>query len=153
MKLISCLCCTGPLAMGFTYPRTIRFHETDGAGVVFFAHGLTLCHEAYEASLAAAGVPLPDFFAARTLAYPIVHATIDFRRPLTCGDAVMISLTPAATSPAGYEVTYRIELATEPRPVATACTRHVCIQVSDRSRHPLPPPLQHWLHHWAAVPG
>ena len=40
--------------MPFTYERTIRLGDTDAAGIMFFANYLVLCHEAYEASLAAA---------------------------------------------------------------------------------------------------
>ena len=42
--------------MPFVYHRTIRFADTDAAGVVFFPNYLTICHEAYEESLAAAGI-------------------------------------------------------------------------------------------------
>ena len=48
--------------MAFLYTRTIRFHETDAAGVVYFANLLTLCHEAYEAALAEAGLDVKSFF-------------------------------------------------------------------------------------------
>jgi 1,4-dihydroxy-2-naphthoyl-CoA hydrolase len=48
--------------MAFIYSRTIHFQETDAAGVVYFANLLALCHEAYEASLAEAGVDLRQFF-------------------------------------------------------------------------------------------
>ena len=48
--------------MAFTLRRVIRFQETDAAGVVYFANLLALCHEAYEASLAHAGIALKPFF-------------------------------------------------------------------------------------------
>ncbi|MBD2021122.1 1,4-dihydroxy-2-naphthoyl-CoA hydrolase, partial [Leptolyngbya sp. FACHB-36] len=44
--------------MPFVYSRTVRFSDTDAAGVVYFASALSICHEAYEASLAAVGVDL-----------------------------------------------------------------------------------------------
>ena len=48
--------------MPFEYPRTIRFADTDAAGVVYFAQILSICHEAYEASLQASGIELRQFF-------------------------------------------------------------------------------------------
>ena len=141
-------------SMPFTYPRTIHFHETDAAGVVYFANGLTLCHEAYEASLAAVGIALGEFFAVTERAYPIVHARIDFRRPLACGDQVLILVTPLAISDTSYEVTYEIQsdkIRSDPtaeRPLASALTRHVCIEVSTRSRAVLPASIQQWLRRW-----
>ncbi|MFZ9683665.1 MAG: 1,4-dihydroxy-2-naphthoyl-CoA hydrolase, partial [Cephaloticoccus sp.] len=47
--------------MPFIYERTIRLAETDAAGIVYFANYLGLCHEAYEAALAAAGLPVQSF--------------------------------------------------------------------------------------------
>ncbi|MFS8118916.1 MAG: acyl-CoA thioesterase, partial [Microcoleus sp.] len=44
--------------MSFSYTRTVRFQDTDAAGVVYFANVLAMCHEAYEASLAASGINL-----------------------------------------------------------------------------------------------
>ena len=38
--------------MPFSYSRSVRFADTDAAGVVFFANYLALCHEAYEEALA-----------------------------------------------------------------------------------------------------
>ena len=42
--------------MSFTYHRTIRFKDTDAAGVVYFANILAICNEAYEESLEASGI-------------------------------------------------------------------------------------------------
>lgn len=134
--------------MGFCYPRTIRFHETDAAGVVYFAQVLTLCHEAYEAALAEAGFDLRQFFGGGDLAVPIVHASVDFRRPLYCGDRIEIQVTgqpQAPTQPERFELTYRLTLVDESSPLATALTRHVCIDAANRRPRPLPIELQQWL--------
>ncbi|MBD0268749.1 MAG: acyl-CoA thioesterase, partial [Cyanobacteria bacterium Co-bin8] len=132
--------------MTFLYARTIRFQETDGAGVVYFANGLALCHEAYEASLATAGVDLGTFFARGPVAYPIVHASIDFRAPLACGDRISIALTPRQADSTSFEIFYRIYLADQPeRSAATAQTRHVCIDTAKRSRRALAQSLLDWI--------
>ena len=44
--------------MTFTYSRQIYLSDTDAAGVVYFAKGLEICHQAYEESLAEAGISL-----------------------------------------------------------------------------------------------
>jgi 1,4-dihydroxy-2-naphthoyl-CoA hydrolase len=56
--------------MFFTYNRTVRFQDTDAAGVVYFANVLSMCHEAYEASLAASGINLKSFFNNPTVLFP-----------------------------------------------------------------------------------
>jgi 1,4-dihydroxy-2-naphthoyl-CoA hydrolase len=78
------------LALSFTYHRTIRFSDTDAAGVVYFAKVLSICHEGYEASLAASGINLHSFFNNETVAIPIIHASVDFWRPMFCGDSIII---------------------------------------------------------------
>lgn len=136
--------------MGFTVNHTVQFRETDAAGVVYFANGLSICHGAYEASLAAAGIDLTAFFAPGPLAYPIVRATIDFRHPMRCGDQLEIWLTPVRLDGSTFEVQYR--LAPHPMPsqtLAEAITRHVCIDTQLRQRQPLPGPMEDWLQRWA----
>jgi 1,4-dihydroxy-2-naphthoyl-CoA hydrolase len=156
--------------MAFVYARIIRFQETDAAGVVYFANLLALCHEAYEASLAEAGVNLRQFFSsAGEMAVPIAHATVDFCQPLHCGDAIAITLTPRQLSPQSFEISYVItaqapdrtpDQATEhvpeqapdqtskvtsSRPIAQAVTRHVCISLRDRRRQVLTSALVDWI--------
>ena len=134
----------------FEYRRTIRFHETDGAGVLYFANGLVLCHEAYEASLSAAGIDLKGFFPAGNLqaierAYPIVHASLDFFRPLSCGDEVAIRVTPRQLDESTFEIEYGLYLPTREKPAAQALTRHVCILAEQRTRTALPVDVLTWL--------
>jgi 1,4-dihydroxy-2-naphthoyl-CoA hydrolase len=140
--------------MPFTYLRVIHFHETDAAGVVYFANLLTLCHEAYEAALDAAHIDLKQFFSdAGNVAVPIVHAEADFYQPLFCGDRLAITLTPRQLSHHSFEITYRFSSQTAspasngelPSPLAQALTRHMCISVSDRRRHPLTATLTDWI--------
>lgn len=131
--------------MPFTHQRTVRFQETDAAGVVYFANILAICHEAYEASLIAAEIDLKSFFQGAEVAVPIVHANVDFRRPLCCGDALSIQLAPQAISDSEFEISYQISLASSSRLTNQAHTRHVCIDAVGRSRRELPLPLRRWL--------
>lgn len=133
------------------YRRVIRFHETDAAGVMYFANILTLCHEAYEASLAATGINMRLFFGGGELAVPVVHGSVDFRRPLHCGDQVAIALTPRPLNDTTFEISYGLTNADE-KTVATALTRHVCIDSVSRQRHPFSPELAQWLDSAAESP-
>jgi len=135
--------------MSFTVDHTVQFHETDAAGVVYFANGLTICHGAYEASLAAADINLAEFFSPKKLAFPIVRATIDFWRPMQCGDHVKIELLPQPLDKSTFEVQYSILSPSQSRqPVAHALTRHVCINLPERQRHSLPTEVEVWLQRW-----
>jgi len=141
--------------MAFDYCRTIRFHETDAAGVVYFANVLTLCHEAYEASIMAEGFDMALFFSAvGEFALPIVHAQTDFYKPMRCGDRITISLTPKQIDDVSFEISYVLYLTSDcqsgsqsgrDKPSAKALTRHLCIQPRTRQRMPLPNELIHWI--------
>lgn len=141
--------------MAFTRSYPIRFRDTDAAGVVYFANGLALCHAAYEDSLQAAGLNLREFFSpSARLAYPIVHASMDYHRPLHCGDLVKIALHPRRLDEGSFEIAYRlfpeVEAESEAtRPLAEALTRHQCIETQPRRRHPLPAEMERWLHTWS----
>lgn len=129
--------------MPFTYNRTVRFSDTDAAGVVYFANVLSICHEAYEASLEASGINIKDFFSNTSVAFPIVHADVDFFRPMFCGDKLIISLIPQKVGVDKFEIAY--EIVVDDVMLAKAVTRHVCIEVSSRSKRELSGEIVKWL--------
>src|SRR6476469_5137230 len=132
--------------MSFTYNRTVHFRDTDAAGVVYFANVLAICHEAYEASLAASGISLQSFFQNPTAAIPIVHASVDFLHPLFCGDQLLIHLLPKSLTDSKFEIDYQIFVSTaKEQIVAKAITRHVCIDPVSRSKAPLSETMRQWL--------
>ncbi|MCC5636835.1 acyl-CoA thioesterase [Nostoc sp. CHAB 5844] len=129
--------------MSFIYNRTVRFSDTDAAGVVYFANVLSICHEAYEASLEALGINLKAFFTNPSIAFPIVHANVDFLRPMYCGDELRVRLIPQKLSVDKFEITYEIVITDVL--VAKAITRHVCIDVNSRSKQELSGEIMQWL--------
>lgn len=129
--------------MAFIYDRTIRFQDTDAAGVVYFANVLSICHEAYEAALIAAGIDLREFFSGRETAIPIVHAQVDFFKPMYCGDQITIELCPKQIDHRRFEILYQIR--SGDRQISQAVTRHVCIDPQARSRISLPSKILDWL--------
>ena len=142
--------------MPFVYRRVVRLEDTDAAGVVYFANVLSICHEAYEAALAIAGVDLKAFFSGRTIAVPIVHASIDLRSPMFCGEAYEISVVPAQLNASKFEVRYRIGRAIERSDqddarMTQALTVHVAIDAATRTRADLPANLVQWLRQTEAI--
>ncbi len=131
--------------MPFTHHRTVRFQDTDAAGVVYFANVLSICHEAYEASLAASGINLKSFFNNPAAAIPITHASVDFRSPMFCGDKLLIYLTPQQLGDYKFEIAYQIVAASSEQQLAKAITRHVCIHPSTRTKIQLPEVIIQWL--------
>ncbi len=129
--------------MPFTYHRTVRFQDTDAARVVYFANVLKICHEAYEESLEASGVNLKDFFLNSEIAYPIIHANVDFFKPISCGDKLEIRIVSQKITNEQFEINY--EIGTKNVIVSKAMTRHVCIEVATRQKKELPDEMNKWL--------
>ncbi|MDX2244535.1 MAG: thioesterase family protein [Leptolyngbyaceae cyanobacterium bins.302] len=136
--------------MAFVYSRTVRFQDTDAAGVVYFAQVLAMCHEAYEAALAASDIDLKTFFGQTEVALPIVHASVDFFKPMFCGDRLDIHLTVHNWHENKFTVHYQIFSADgAEKPLSKAITRHACINPRLRSRCHLPDFMQKWLADYA----
>lgn len=132
--------------MAFSYPRTIHFADTDAAGVVFFANFLSICHEAYEESLAASGIELKTFFAENAVIVPIVKSEASYLRPLFCGDKLRVSVTPASVSENSFEIHFvATKVGLVEKIVARVRTEHVCTSPGKRERAPLPPALAKWV--------
>ena len=130
----------------FYYKRIVHFQDTDAAGVVYFANVLAICHEAYETSLREFGINLKIFFTNQEIAIPIIHADVDFRRPMFCGDELTIELIPKSWGDDEFEIYYQVFLKEEEEKwVARAHTKHVCIHPQTRSRQKLSDEMRGWL--------
>jgi 1,4-dihydroxy-2-naphthoyl-CoA hydrolase len=130
--------------------RSVRFGDTDAAGVMHFHQLLRWCHEAYEESLERFGLPAASVFPRPAwagdspgVALPIVYCQAEFHRPLLTGDQLLISLRPEALGPEGFEVRYSFER--QGQPVAQGLTRHLAIAAALRQRCPLPEGIRRWL--------
>ena len=138
--------------MDFVYPRTIHFPDTDAAGVVYFPNYLSICHEAYEESLAAAGIPIRTFFAANKLVIPVSKSAAEYLRPLFCGDKISVTLKATRLTTDTYAIDFDLTRL-DPKPEKLAAhvrTSHVCIRSDTRERTPLPPELAAWIDSTAA---
>jgi len=108
-----------------------------------------MCHEAYEESLATSGINIKLFFSNPNVAIPIVHASVDFFRPMFCGDEVSIYLSPCQLGNDNFEINYIIMSSGE-RQINKATTRHVCINPFSRSRQELSNEMMLWLQQWGS---
>jgi len=144
--------------------RTVRFGDTDAAGVIQFHQLLRWCHEAYEESLERFGIGAGEIFPrpewaleqppgqqgspdangpALSIALPIVHCSADYRRPLVCGDRLEIILQPRQLDQGSFEVTYGFACAGQT--AARGLTRHRAITIADRQGCALPAAISAWL--------
>jgi 1,4-dihydroxy-2-naphthoyl-CoA hydrolase len=132
--------------MKFDYLRRIYLSDTDAAGVVYFAKGLEICHQAYEECLIQGGISLKQMIQEGKTALPIVHAEIDFLRPLCCGDRIQIGLVASLINQSEFAIAYQISPVDHLEQIlVTARTRHVCINPQIRQRIDLPAIMLEWL--------
>ncbi|MBK8858755.1 MAG: acyl-CoA thioesterase [Opitutaceae bacterium] len=132
--------------MPYAYPRTIHFPDTDAAGVVFFANYLSICHEAYEEALGAAGLDVATFFSANGIVVPIAKSTAEYLRPLRVGDKIRVTVRPEPLSANSFALNYEL---TRLNPIeklaARVRTEHVSTSLQLRERVPLPAALATWV--------
>ena len=132
--------------MAFTYRRTIRFADTDAAGVVFFPNHFAICHEAYEESLAAAGIDLQSFTSENAVVIPIARSQAEYLRPLRCGEKVAVTLATAQLGQDSYAISFEIRRVGPPEKLAARVrTEHVCISSHSRERRDLPAGIAAWI--------
>ncbi|RFP61326.1 MAG: acyl-CoA thioesterase [Limnothrix sp. CACIAM 69d] len=134
--------------MAFTYHRTVRFGETDAAGVMYFSRLLEWAHEVYETSLMASGVNAKHFFSrSQPWVMPIVETGAKFFQPMSCGDRLEIVMRVYAIQESEFRCEYEFFFEGSQRDfhTAQAFTRHVCIDQETRKRRVIPPELAVWL--------
>jgi 1,4-dihydroxy-2-naphthoyl-CoA hydrolase len=138
--------------MAFQYLRRVYLGDTDAAGVVYFATGMAICHEAYEESLVVSKIYLNQMLGEKKIALPIIRAEIDFWHPLFCGDRLQVNLTTNLINSNTFTVNYQIfDVANLERIVIKAQTKHVCINPNLRTRLDLPPVMLNWLKNFSLL--
>ena len=121
----------------FTYQSKIKLHETDAAGLLFFANQFKMIHDAYECVLEQIGFGFADLIANNTFFLPIVHAESDYKKPLFVGDVIEIQVTLAAVGKTSFTFSYDI-LNAKQELVGTAKTVHVTMDKATQKKIPLP---------------
>jgi len=133
-----------------TLSRTVRFGDTDAAGVMHFHQLLRWCHESWEESLERYGVEAAVVFPGcrqqerwPDVALPVVHCSADFLRPVHGGDHLTVKLKPQRLDPGSFAVRYRFLL--NHQAVALGQIRQVAISTASRQRCRLPEAIDRWL--------
>jgi 1,4-dihydroxy-2-naphthoyl-CoA hydrolase len=110
----------------FAYAFSVRLHDTDAAGRLFFGHLFRHAHDAYEAFMAQVGLPLERLIREGEILLPLVHAEADYHRPLCQGDRVAVALAIEEIRTRSFAVGYRFETQ-DGTLAATAKTVHIQI--------------------------
>ena len=130
--------------------RTVRFGETDAAGVVHFLQLFRWCHEAWEESLETYGIVLQDIFPTNQIntsqldvALPVVHCEANYFKPLYVGDFINIELYPKKQN--DYSFILRFEFKKNGEKIGMTQIKHVSINPLTREKCLLLKQINLWL--------
>ncbi|MBF0489074.1 MAG: acyl-CoA thioesterase [Candidatus Omnitrophica bacterium] len=125
----------------FIYKTQIRLHDTDAAGLLFFANQFVLVHDAYEKLLQKLGFGFEAIIKKRAYFLPIVHAESDYKAPLFVGDDITISVKLENLGTTSFIFVYEIHNQRGVL-VGTARTVHVTINKKTKKKITLPKDLR-----------
>ena len=91
----------------FETTTTVRVHDTDAAGVVFFANYFRIAHTAYEAFMASVGCGIDKIIEQSHFLLPVVHAEADYKKGLSLGEELTIAMK-AEVRTRSFAISYRI---------------------------------------------
>jgi 1,4-dihydroxy-2-naphthoyl-CoA hydrolase len=124
----------------FTYKTQIRLHDTDAAGIIFFANQFKIIHDAYELLLEKFGFSFPAMFKGGKYFLPIVHAESDYKARLGVGEKIEISIRVGHIGETSFSFEYAIHRGKTL--VGTAKTVHVTINQKKGTKIALPDSLR-----------
>lgn len=95
----------------YSHALSVRLHDTDAAGVLFFGHLFRHAHDAYEGFMESRGFPLSDLIGDRdapaALLLPIIRAEARYLRPLRLGDRLRVELRVTELRRRSFALGYR----------------------------------------------
>ena len=131
--------------------RTVRFGDTDAAGVVHFHEMFRWCHETWEESLEKYGIVLLEIFPTTQInscqldvALPIVQCEANYFKPLYVGDTITIELNPEKLDESSFVL--RFKLVKNSEDIGSINIKHVSINPISRERCTLSEQINMWLY-------
>jgi 1,4-dihydroxy-2-naphthoyl-CoA hydrolase len=132
------------MQLSFERHLTLKLHDVDAAGVMFFGHLFRHAHDIYEDFMAHIGFPLPRLLQTGEFHLPIVHAEADYRQAVRHGDVLGARLQLAKLGETSF-VTLCAFQDGAGRPCAVTRCVHVCIDPENGGSVTLPTALREAL--------
>lgn len=121
----------------FTYQTTIKMHETDAAGFLFYGYLFTIAHDAYEAFLDSAGFSISSILRDSDFMIPIVHAEADYYIPVSVSDRITVQLQIENIGETSFSIIYDI-INEMGKIIAHAKTIHTVIDKQHKNKMKIP---------------
>ena len=126
----------------------VRMHDTDMAGILYFAKQFRYVHDAFEDLCESLGLGLDTLFHQEEFVFVIVHAEADFLAPLRVGDLLEIEASLEKIGNSSFTIDYNIYRQSDRCLVGTAKTVHVTLDQKSRKKIELPAKLRALLSHF-----
>jgi 1,4-dihydroxy-2-naphthoyl-CoA hydrolase len=121
----------------FVYRLTAQVHDTDAAGVIYFANFYRMVHTAYEAFMESIGFSIRYFLDEAVCLPLIVHSEADYKKSIRTGDKLKVELRIDNIGSTSYALAYQIK-DHDDELVAILKTVHVAVSKKNNGKMPLP---------------
>ena len=129
--------------MPFSTRITVRFGDTDPAGLVYYPVLFHYCHAAMEEFFAArCGLPYARLMSERRLGFPTVNVRAEFFAPLVYGDEASVEVWVSSVGRTSATFEYRLRRASDQTLCASATHVQVAMSLDERRAVPLPENLR-----------
>lgn len=125
----------------FTYKMSVRLHQTDAAGKLFFGHIFMIAHDVFQELLNRLGLGIASILKESDYIFPVVHAEADYQKPIFVDDTLTIQAQIERLGRSSFTIVYRFFNVNGDR-VGVVEIVHVAIDKHTRKTIPLPATLK-----------
>lgn len=123
--------------------NTVRMHDTDMAGILYFPRQFRFANDAWEDLMDHERISFQKVFTEGSYVYVIVHAESDYKKSLHIGDKLNIKVEVKAIGNTSFTIVTHIMRGSEH--VGTTKTVQVCIDRITRKKIRVPDDLREVL--------
>ena len=125
----------------YTFETSVRLHDTDAAGILFFANQFKFAHDAYESFLRENNLGFARIFNESDYLLPIVHAEADYKATLDVGDKLSVQMKTEKIGDSSFTLSYDI-MNSGGDNIGRVRTVHVCMDRGTLLKKTIPAPLR-----------
>lgn len=114
----------------------VRMHDTDLAGILYFARMFRFAHDALEDLLEAEGITFTTMFTSDAFFFVIAHCEANYYLPVSAGDHIEVHLTIEKFGTTSFHVNYNMYRKSVM--IGSAKTVHVCLNAETREKMNVP---------------
>lgn len=124
-------------SMKFITHNKVRMHDTDMAGILYFARQFRFVHDALEELVEKEGLDFDTLFNRSDFVFVIVHVEADYLAPVKVGDVLEVQVEVENLGVSSFTMSYTIYKGKKVL-MGKAKTVHVCLDAKTRKKIPLP---------------